>query len=126
MTRPEDKEELDIAEIQQRLREFAEARDWQQFHSPKNLAIGLSVECGELLQVFQWLTEAESTDLSDEDRDQVLEEVADVLIYLIRLADILGLSLPDALEAKIQVNEKRYPVALSRGNARKYSRRVDE
>lgn len=123
MTKAEESKPLDVSSLQERLREFAAARDWEQFHLPKNLAMALAAEAGELLEIFQWLTDAQSSALSDEDHARVSEELADVQIYLLRLADILEISLPDAVEAKINDNERKYPVRLSRGNATKYSRR---
>jgi dCTP diphosphatase len=114
---------LDIDGIQQTLREFAVARDWGQFHSPKNLAMALAAEGGELLEIFQWLTEAQSSELSEEERSRVSDELADIQIYLLRLADALGVSLPDVVETKIRQNSAKYPVELSKGNATKYSRR---
>jgi dCTP diphosphatase len=110
-----------------RLRTFAQERDWEQFHTPKNLAMALSVEAGELLELFQWLTAEESRALtaSRTAAERVQEELADVLIYLVRLADVLGVDLEAAVEAKLGVNARKYPVDLSRGNATKASRRDD-
>jgi dCTP diphosphatase len=82
---------MDVEALTRRLREFASARDWEQFHSPKNLAMALSAEVGELTEIFQWLTAEESTALRGEDLDRVREEIADVQIYLLRLADVLGI-----------------------------------
>ena len=118
--------EFNVAAIQQRLREFAAARDWEQFHSPKNLAMALAAEAGELLEIFQWLTEQQSGDLSGSDRAKVSAELADVQIYLLRLADVLDIDLPVAVDSKIAENERRYPVELSKGNAVKYSQRGSE
>ena len=118
-------EPLDIHSIQERLRAFAREREWDQFHSPKNLAMALAAEAGELLEIFQWLTEIESADLSAEDRGRVAEELADIQIYLLRLADLADVALPEAVEDKIRHNEAKYPVDLSKGNATKYSRRED-
>lgn len=114
---------LEVASIQKRLQDFAAARDWQQFHSPKNLAMALVAESGELVEIFQWLTEAQSSALSDDDRLRVVDELADIQIYLLRLADALDIAIGDAVEAKILENERKYPVELSKGNATKYSRR---
>lgn len=118
-------EPLDIQAIQERLRAFARERAWDQFHSPKNLAMALAAEAGELLEIFQWLTEIESAELSVEARGRVSEELADIQIYLLRLADLTDIALPEAVEDKIRDNEAKYPVDLSRGNATKYSRRED-
>ena len=114
---------LDISTLQGRLRAFANARDWEQFHSPKNLAMALAAEAGELLEIFQWLSEVQSSQLDDEDLDHAVEEMADIQIYLLRLADVLTVSLPAATEDKIADNERKYPVGESKGNATKYSRR---
>lgn len=114
---------LNVAAIQERLRAFTAEREWEPFHSPKNLAMALTAETGELLEVFQWLTEAESRSLSDADRIRAQEELADVLIYLLRLADVLGIDLSDAVDTKIEQNESKYPVSVSKGDATKASRR---
>ena len=103
------------------LRRFAADRDWDQFHSPKNLALALNVEAGELLEHFQWLTEAQSSALSAEERAKVGEELADVLLYLIRLGDKLDLDLIACAREKLRVNAEKYPVDKARGNARKYT-----
>ena len=116
---------LDVEHLQQRLREFTAQREWSRFHSPKNLSMALAAEVGELLELFQWLTEEESRDLSAEDRLLVRHEIADIQIYLLRLADVVAVSLPDAVEEKIALNEERYPVSTSRGDATKYSRKLD-
>ena len=88
---------LDITALQDALRRFASDRDWEQFHSPKNLAMALSVEASELVEIFQWLTEAQSATLDDASRAAVAEEIADVQIYLVRLADRLGIGIPQVL-----------------------------
>jgi NTP pyrophosphatase (non-canonical NTP hydrolase) len=110
-----------LEEFRDALRQFASDRDWDQFHSPKNLAIALSVEAAELLEHFQWMTEAESTALSPEQHAMVREEAADVLLYLIRLADKLGIDLLGAASAKIEFNAKKYPVEKCRGSSKKYT-----
>ena len=101
---------------------FAADRDWNQFHSPKNLCMALSVECAELMEHFQWLTEAQSRALAPETMAEVKEELADVLIYVMRLSQVLGVDLLAAAQAKLQVNAAKYPVEKSRGSAKKYSR----
>jgi len=110
-----------IDDLSQRLSEFAAARDWDQFHSPKNLAMALSVETGELMEHFQWLTEEQSRDLSDEQRTKAESELADVFIYLVRLADQLGVDLHELADRKLGVNETKYPVDKAKGNATKYT-----
>ena len=116
---------MDINKIKSDLRKFAEERDWEQFHSPKNLAMALSGEVGELSEIFQWLTEdqSEKKNISDEDLAKVREEVADILLYIIRLSDKLDIDLEQALFDKLKINKEKYPVELSIGNATKYNRR---
>lgn len=109
-------------ELKQRLAEFAAERDWDQFHSPKNLAMALAGEAGELLEHFQWLSEAQSRELSPEERDAVALELADIQLYLVRLADKLGVDLVAEAHHKIALNAEKYPVDKSRGSARKHDR----
>ena len=112
---------MDIDQIKKRLREFAEARDWDQFHSPKNLASAVSVEAAELLEIFQWLSEESSRKLDSASKEKVEQEIADVFLYLIRLADKLDIDVLAAANRKIAINESKYPVELSKGNAMKYT-----
>ncbi|RKZ45979.1 MAG: nucleotide pyrophosphohydrolase [Candidatus Parabeggiatoa sp. nov. 3] len=105
--------------LRQRLAEFAAMRDWDQFHSPKNLAMALIAEAAELVEHFQWLSEEQSRQLSPEKKQAVSHEIADILIYLIRIADKLDIDLITAAEAKIQINETRYPVDMVKGDARR-------
>ena len=111
----------DFDAIKLKLREFAQERDWEKFHSPKNLAMALVSEVGELIERFQWLTEEQSGALSGEELAKVGEEIADVQIYLIRLADRLGLDIVKEAQRKMAANEKKYPAELVRGSAKKYS-----
>ncbi|WP_027933037.1 nucleotide pyrophosphohydrolase [Amycolatopsis thermoflava] len=103
---------MTLDDLQRRLAEFAAAREWQRFHTPKNLVMALSGEVGELTALFQWLTPAESASVLDDPatRAAVLDELADVTIYLARLADVLGVDLLEAAEAKVNHNESRFPV----------------
>lgn len=101
------------------LREFATEREWGRFHTPKNLAMALAGEAGELLAELQWLTPEESASLGSEELNAVGAEMADVLIYLCRLADVLGVDLLDAAQAKVAANAQRYSVDSARGNALK-------
>ena len=101
------------------LREFAAERDWEQFHTPKNLAMAVAGEAGELLAELQWLTPEESAQLSDERLAAVAAEMADVFIYLLRLSDVLGVDLLQAAQDKLAVNRRRYSVERSRGSAQK-------
>jgi NTP pyrophosphatase (non-canonical NTP hydrolase) len=107
--------------LREQLRNFARARDWDQFHSPKNLAMALSVEAGELLEIFQWLTEEQSRSLSPEAQAAARDEIADVLLYLIRLGDQLGIDPVAAAHRKLVENAQKYPADKSRGNAKKYT-----
>jgi NTP pyrophosphatase (non-canonical NTP hydrolase) len=107
--------------LREQLREFAAARDWGQFHSPKNLATALAVEAGELLEIFQWLTDEQSRSLPPAAQAAAGDEVADVLLYLIRLSDTLGIDPIAAARRKLEVNATRYPVDKARGTSRKAS-----
>jgi NTP pyrophosphatase (non-canonical NTP hydrolase) len=102
----------DLQQLNQALREFAKARDWEQFHSPKNLASALSVEAAELLEHFQWLTEAQSRSLPQDKRAEVGAEMADVFLYLLQLADKLGIDLVEAARSKMVLNALKYPAPL--------------
>lgn len=111
-----------LIELRNALRSFAEARDWQQFHTAKNLVMALSGEVGEVTEHFQWLTPEASMTLDDGTRAEVALELADVLLYLIRLADVLDIDLGDAAQRKMMLNAERYPADKVRGVATKYSR----
>ena len=111
--------DLDILQAAQRA--FAVERDWEQFHTPRNLAAALSVEAAELLEHFQWLTEQQSRNLPEAKRVAVGEEIADVLLYLLRLADVLQIDVADATRRKLQLNAEKYPVERARGSMRKYN-----
>lgn len=110
-----------INSLKQTLREFADQRDWNQFHSPKNLSMALSVEVSELIEHFQWLTEEQSKNLPQDVLDEVSNELADTLLYLIRLADKLDIDLLVAAQNKMELNGQKYPVEKARGNAKKYT-----
>jgi dCTP diphosphatase len=116
---------MNIEDIRQRLAQFAEARNWEQFHSPKNLSMALAAEAAELLEIFQWLTDEQSQEIIKDEKEMTLvrQEIADVMICLVRLADKLGVDIEKAVMEKIGVNEKKYPVELSKGNATKYNKR---
>ncbi|MEH0417916.1 nucleotide pyrophosphohydrolase [Streptomyces sp. B21-083] len=109
----EDSDQLDVAKLQRRLADFAAARNWQPFHTPKNLAAALSVEASELVEIFQWLTPEESARVMDDpdSAHRVTDEVADVLAYLLQLCEVLGIDALAALAAKIDRNERRFPKA---------------
>ncbi|MCJ7557637.1 MAG: nucleotide pyrophosphohydrolase [Gammaproteobacteria bacterium] len=102
------------------LRQFAGERDWEKFHNPKNLVMALAAECGELLEQFQWLTPEQSLQPDPQRLERIGAEMADVLVYLVRLADRLDLDLPAAVAAKLKHNRRKYPADLVRGDARKY------
>jgi len=109
----------EFTQLAERLRSFARDRDWDRFHTPKNLAASVAIEAAELQEVFQWLTDSEAAILSPDQLAKVREELADVAIYAIRLADRLGIDLPQAIDAKIIANEVRYPAEAVRGTAAK-------
>lgn len=109
----------DLRELALAVREFGHARDWHQFHTPKNLTAALIVEAAELLEPFQWLTAEESLNLSPEKREAVRQEMADVLIYLVSLANCLDIDLLRAAEDKLSINARKYPVERVRGSAEK-------
>jgi dCTP diphosphatase len=111
-----------LNELRDRLRLFINERDWDQFHNPKNLAMALVGEAGEIVEHFQWLTPTEADDLPPETRAEVALEIADVLIFLVELADRLNIDPLAAAEQKLAINEQRYPIAKARGNARKYDK----
>ena len=111
----------DLDTLKHQLRKFADQRDWNQFHSPKNLCMALGVEVSELTEHFQWLTQEQSRNLPPHKLDEVATELADTLLYLVRLADKLEIDLMAAALAKIKLNEQKYPVEKSRGNSKKYT-----
>jgi NTP pyrophosphatase (non-canonical NTP hydrolase) len=111
----------DLTTLRDAMRAFVAERDWEQFHSPKNLAMALSVEAAELVEHFQWLTEEQSRTLDAAARAPVADELADVLLYLVRIADELGIDLHAAARAKMTRNAEKYPVEKARGSARKYT-----
>ncbi|MDX1763913.1 MAG: nucleotide pyrophosphohydrolase [bacterium] len=110
-----------LEQLRRRLRAFAKDREWEQFHSPKNLSMALIAEAAELVEHFQWLTQKESRKLADEERQRVALELADILIYLIRMADQLGLDLMEAVNEKIDINEEKYPKERVKGSSKKYT-----
>lgn len=114
---------IDAAGLAEALGAFAEERDWAQFHSPKNLVMALTGEVGELTEIFQWMTEEDSRTATADPKVAVAvrEEIADVLLYLVSLASVLGVDLDAAAREKLARNAEKYPVDRSRGNSRKYS-----
>jgi dCTP diphosphatase len=109
-----------IETLTARIRAFRDARDWQQFHTPKEMAVAIAAEAGELLQHFVWQDAAQSAQRADDRREAIADEIADVAILLFEFADNLGLDLAEAMQAKLARNESRYPVAKARGSNRKY------
>ena len=110
-----------LEDIKSQLREFVRVRNWDQFHSPKNLSMALIVEAAELVEHFQWLTEEESINIESKKLSEVEEEIADIFIYLMRLSDKLNINLLDAVSNKIAKNEKKYPADLVSGSSKKYT-----
>jgi dCTP diphosphatase len=110
-----------MADLRNAIRVFIEERDWERFHSPKNLAMALSVEALEIVEHFQWLTEEQSPNLPPEKVAEVREEIGDVMIYLTELAEKLGIDPIEAAEAKLEINRQKYPADLVRGKASKYT-----
>lgn len=114
-------EPADLLLLRDKLRDFARARDWDQFHTPKNLSMALMVEVAELMEHFQWLTAEQSGELNVESKAAVADELADVLLYLVRLSDKLGVDLLQAALHKLDKNAVKYPADTVRGSARKYN-----
>lgn len=110
-----------LGSLRAEIRAFASERDWDKFHTPKNLAMALSVEASELCEIFQWLTAEQSSALDEEQKARVAEEIGDVQIYLTRLADVLGLDPLECGAEKLKANHKKYPADLVRGSAAKYT-----
>jgi len=110
-----------MEELIQKLREFARERDWDQFHSPKNLAMALAVEVAELMEHLQWLTEDQSRNLDEKTLDKIKEEIGDTQIYLARLADQLGIDPLLAAKEKLLKNVEKYPIEKAKGSAKKYT-----
>ncbi len=112
---------MDIKAIQQQIRLFAQEREWEKFHTPKNLSMAMTVEAGELMELFQWLNEADAKNIMGTDKAKnVKRELADVAVYLLRLCDVLDIDLTQAISEKMQENALKYPVDKSKGHARKY------
>lgn len=114
---------MDFEKIKKLIAKFAKDRDWDKFHTPKNLSMALSVEASELVEIFQWLSQEESKNIDSNEIQNVKDEVADILIYLIRIADKLNIDLEKAVLEKIDKNNEKYPIDLSKGNAVKYNKR---
>ena len=111
-----------LHELRDAMRQFAAERAWEPFHTPKNLAMALAGEAGEVIEHFQWLTAEQSMALPPASREEVAFELADVLLYLVRLGDVLGIDLADAARRKMVLNAQRYPLERARGRADKHDR----
>ena len=110
-----------LIELRTRINTFVEERDWAQFHSPKNLAMAMIVEAGEVVEHFQWMTEQESLNLNAETKEQVGQELSDTFVYLLRIAEVCGIDLIDSANKKIDLNAKKYPVEKAKGSNAKYT-----
>jgi dCTP diphosphatase len=110
-----------IDDLKHEIKEFIRERDWEQFHSPKNLAVGLSVEASELLEIFTWLTDEESHDLDSDKRSLVKDEIGDILIYLLDICETMGLDPIECASQKLKKNSEKYPISKAKGNATKYT-----
>ncbi len=115
------KQVVDISLWKEKLEKFSKDREWCQFHNPKNLSMALSVESSELVEIFQWLTAEQSNSLTPELKRNAENEMSDILMYLIRLSDVLDIDLSKAIEEKFTLNGEKYPVELARGTAKKYN-----
>lgn len=116
----ENMSEMTLEELKLKLREFAQVRQWEQFHSPKNLSMALSVEVAELVEHFQWITEEQSIELPPRRHAEVELELADIFIFLLRLCDQLNVDLMEVTQRKIALNDERYPVSKVKGSSKKY------
>ena len=116
---------MNISKIQSQLENFASERDWEQFHTPKNLSMALSVEASELVEIFQWLKPEESNSPNQKQIQEINSEVADIAMYPLRFCSVLGIDIEEAIEKKLEKNALKYPVNLSKGNAQKYNQRGD-
>lgn len=114
---------MNLKKIKNKIKKFSDERNWDQYHNPKNLAMALSVEASELVEIFQWLKGEESNNLNSKDAQSVKEELADIFIYLIRIADKFDINLEDAILEKLRLNAEKYPIELSKDNAVKYNKR---
>lgn len=123
--KPKDQPLVEYAALAEALRQFAADRDWEQFHSPKNLVMALTGEVGELAEVFQWMTEEASKNAAKDPStaEAVRHELADVLLYVVRAADVLGVDLNAAVAEKLLLNARKYPVEAAHGSSRKYNKR---
>ncbi|KQT34376.1 nucleotide pyrophosphohydrolase [Methylophilus sp. Leaf414] len=122
MTEPENQTTDSLLTLRRRINAFVEARDWAQFHSPKNLAMAMIVEAAEVVEHFQWITEQESRQLDEATKEKVGHELADTFVYLMRIAEVCGIDLIAATNAKIDLNAQKYPVEKCKGSNDKYTK----
>ena len=115
------KDILDIDSLKEKISLFAKARDWEKFHTPKNLACALSVEAGELLEELQWMSDEDQKNINEEKIKAISEELSDIITYAIRISDVLNINLSDAIAEKIKKNEKKYPAEIVKGSSKKYT-----
>ena len=117
------KEKLNLEKISERLKKFSKDRNWEQYHSPKNLAMALSVEVAELVEIFQWSNDGGTKEIKDpETRKQIEEEIADIFNYLVKFVDLMDIDLEKISLEKIQKNDEKYPVEKSKGKSEKYNK----
>lgn len=116
-----EKQILNLGQIQKKMANFAQEREWQQFHSPKNISMALTVESSELMEIFQWMSEEDSKNPDTKTREKIKEEVADVLLYTFRLADLLNINIEEVISKKMEKNARNYPIEKSKGNSKKYT-----
>tara|TARA_Y100000591_G_C21491041_1_gene525147 strand:- start:115 stop:552 length:438 start_codon:yes stop_codon:yes gene_type:complete len=112
---------MDEKKIQLLLKNFARKRDWQKFHTPKNLAASISIEAAELLEIFQWSDSQLNIEKDKRIKQKISEEVADILLYILRFCDLTNLDVEKICLKKIKINERKYPIALSKGKSTKYN-----
>lgn len=122
MTEPENQTTDSLLTLRRRINAFVDARDWAQFHSPKNLAMAMIVEAAEVVEHFQWMTEQESRQLDADTKEKVGHELADTFVYLMRIAEVCGIDLIAATNAKIDLNAQKYPVEKCKGSNDKYTK----
>lgn len=113
--------DIDIKEIARRIRQFRDERNWRQFHNPKNMACSIVIEAAELLEIFQWKNMEQSKEAAHQQHEEISDEIADIAIYLIGLAETLDMDLIDCIERKIAKNAAKYPVEKAKGNSNKYT-----
>lgn len=114
---------IDMDEIKNILQDFAAKREWEKFHNPKNLSMALACEAGELLEIFQWMSEVDTNRACNESsiQEKVSHELADILLYLIRIASLMNINISEALHHKLRINQEKYPVELVKGSSKKYN-----